>query len=301
MRALPSLVVTQLVPPADALEDPPCVLGHPAVQVAVGIPVESPVVRVGGVTRDTGQLERLAVVPVGVTTAMRDVHRMVGHCLIQMRPVERAVRHLGVVEHEATDPVAGRRVSRLRAERSLDLGHGRQVDIDAIELVHAARMAVGIDEARRDRHPFGIDHLGARPDDVANVVAGSDSDEPAVLHREGLGLWHFVVNRVDTAVDERKIRLAWVVRARFLGFGGALPGARGTAGEQGAQPEELFTSVGGHRTSFAARRCRDCACRRERGLRLDLIERIVDVAHTGLYDVLRMLAGVGCTPKAPST
>ena len=157
-RAL--LLLGELLALADVGEDVPGVLRDHAREPAVGVASEPPVGRIRRVAGDAGQCERGAVEPVGVPAAVRHVHRMVGHRRVEVGPVQRAVDDLRVVEHEAPHPPPGRRVEGLAPQRGLDLGHRPQVGVHAVELVHAARMGVGVDEPRRDGHAGGVDHLG---------------------------------------------------------------------------------------------------------------------------------------------
>jgi hypothetical protein len=50
-------------------------------------------------------------------------------------------------------------------------------------------MAMGINEAWRDRHTFRVNYLGSRTDKVPKVVTATHRNEPTILDREGFGLW----------------------------------------------------------------------------------------------------------------
>ena len=242
------LVLGEILALADVGEDVAGVLGHHAREPAVGVAREPPVGRVRGVAGDAGQRERRAVEPVGVPAAVRHVHRVAGHRFVQVGPVQRAVHHLRIIEHEAPHPPAGRRVEGLAPQRGLDLGDRPQVRVHAVQLVHAARMRVGVDEARRDRHPRGVDHLGVRTDEVPHVVGAAHGDEPVPPDRERLGAGQGVVDGMHAGVDHGQIRPERLARG-LLRRRDRQPGGTGPAGQHGAQAQKLFACIGRHRFS----------------------------------------------------
>src|SRR4029453_255781 len=70
--------------------------------------IEAAIRRIRRLRRDTRELEGLAVLPGGVAASMRDRDRVRARRLIEIATRQRSIE-LRVVEHEAVDPVAGRR------------------------------------------------------------------------------------------------------------------------------------------------------------------------------------------------
>src|SRR5207253_10363204 len=110
-------------------------------------------------------------------------------------------------ELEAIDPQAGRGGLRLPANRGLYLAHRLHVRVDAVQLLHAAWMAVTIDEPRRHEHLLRVDHARARRRDVANLARRSDRDETAVLHGERFRARARRIAREHARVDDDEIGL----------------------------------------------------------------------------------------------
>ncbi len=165
--------------------------------------------------------------------------RMVRDDLVQVPAMERHVE-LGVVEHEGLDPEPGRSVRGLLEQRLLQLLDGADVGVHLVQLVDTARMTVGVDEARRDGHLRGVDHLGAPCREVGDVAALADGHESAVLDRERLGPGARVVNRVDARVHDHEIRLHRPLHGACLLTGRhSRTATDGGAGEHTTQPEEF--------------------------------------------------------------
>ena len=249
-RAL--LLLGELLALADVGEDVPGVLGHHARELTAGTAREAAVGWIRGVAGDAGQRERRAVEPVGVPAAVRHVDRAIRHRFVEVGPVQRAVDHLRVVEHEAPHPPAGRRVEGLAPQGGLDLADRPQVRVHAVELVHAAGVRVGVDEPRRDGHAPGVDHLGVRTDEVPDVVGAAHGDEPASADRERLRAGLCVVDGVDPRVDHRQIRPERFAR-RLLRRRDRQPGRAGPAGQHRAEVQKLLACIGGHRSPRVAK------------------------------------------------
>ena len=241
---------------ANAIEDVARVLGDLAGQLAVRL--EEPAVRgVGRVGGDAGKFERLAVVPGGVAAAVADRDRMLGRCLVQIFPVQRPIE-LRIVEHEAGDPEARRGRLRLLLDRRLNLAHGPQVRVDAVQFLHAARVAVRVDEAGGDDHALRVDDRRARGREVRHVARRSDRDEAAVLDRKRLGTRRRGVAREHARVNDDEIGFAdghLCVRAqrecRLLERRHATSATRPSsecesAGERRAEAEKLAACIPGH-------------------------------------------------------
>ncbi len=178
-------------PLADLEEHVARTVGHPAVEIAVRIAIESPGTRIGRVSGDAGEFERLAVVIRGVAAAVADGDRVLFRHLIEVVDVERAlVLHLGVVEEESLDPKSGGRLARSCAELVDDAGDGDELDLvwiadeDVIEQDRAGRVIVRIDEAGHDRHLFGVEALSLLADERLDVLGAAHGDEPAGLDGE---------------------------------------------------------------------------------------------------------------------
>src|SRR5687768_2407533 len=93
---------------ADLVEDVARELGDTAGQLAALVLEESAVVRIRSVLRDARELEGFGVVPAGVAAAMADDDRMVARHFVEVAARQRDVE-LGVVEHDRTHPLPGRR------------------------------------------------------------------------------------------------------------------------------------------------------------------------------------------------
>ena len=99
--------------------------------------------------------------------------------------MERDVK-LGVVEHERRDPVAGRRAGCLLQQHLLQLLRRADVGVHLVQLIDAAWMTVGVDEARRDGHLFDIDDVCPPAGEVLDVARATYGNELAVFDRERL-------------------------------------------------------------------------------------------------------------------
>jgi len=129
---------------ADPVEYASRVLRDATGQLAV-LPEEPAIGRIGRVVRDARELERFAVVPTRMAAAVRDDDGMLRGRFVEIFLRQRPIQ-LRVVELEAIDPQAGRGGLRLPANRGLYLAHRLHVRVDAVQLLHAAWMAVTIDE-----------------------------------------------------------------------------------------------------------------------------------------------------------
>src|SRR5438094_625821 len=96
---------------------------------------------------------------------------------------------------------------RLPANRGVYLAHRLHVRVDAVQLLHAAWMAVTIDEPRRHEHLLRVDHARARRRDVAKLARRSDRDETAVLHGERFCARARRIAREHARVDDDEIGL----------------------------------------------------------------------------------------------
>jgi hypothetical protein len=162
---------------------------------------------------------------------------------LRQRPIE-----LGVVELEAGDPEARRRVVRLLLDGGLNLPDGPKVRIDAVQLLDAARMAVRIDEAGRDRHLLRVDDLRPRGCEVADVARRAHRDEPSALHREGLGPRLRPIGGVDDAVDHDQVGFGAARRRRLRGSRLPCPREgveREGAGKRSAEAEKFSACIFG--------------------------------------------------------
>ena len=131
-------------------------------------------------------------------------------------------------------------VSSALARRACWISADRpQVRVHAVELVHAARVGVRVDEPRRDGHPGGVDELGLRADEIADVSCAAHGGEPATPDRERLGARQRLVDGVDAGVDDRQVRAARL-GAGLLCRGTRRPGQAGPAGQHGAEAEKLL-------------------------------------------------------------
>ena len=190
---------------ADPVEYASRVLRDATGQLAV-LPEEPAIGRIGRVVRDARELERLAVVPTRMAAAVRDDDGMFRGRFVEIFLRQRPIQ-LRVVELEAIDPQAGRGGLRLPANRGLYLAHRLHVRVDAVQLLHAAWMAVTIDEPRRHEHLLRVDHARARRRDVANLARRSDRDETAVLHGERFCARARRIAREHARVDDDEIGL----------------------------------------------------------------------------------------------
>jgi hypothetical protein len=238
LPTLAGLLGCEILALADVVEGVARQFRDPTVQVPAFITEEPPVLGITGLRRDAGKLERLAVVPTRVASAVVDGDGMVRSNFVQVLSMERHVE-FGVVEHVRADPEAGRCACRLLRERLLQLFHGANVGVHFVELVDAARMAVRIDEARRDRHAIGVDDLGPAARQVPDVAAAAYGNEFPVLDREGLGPGLRIVNRVDAGVDHHHVSLVRSgSRHLRLGFRRAPTPERGSR-QHATQPQEF--------------------------------------------------------------
>ena len=74
---------------------------------------------------------------------MSHVNRMVAHHIVNVVAIERPfVFELRVVIHDATDPMARRRLRRLSGERLLDVIDAPQIDVDADRFLGEQRVRV---------------------------------------------------------------------------------------------------------------------------------------------------------------
>ena len=172
-------------------------------QLAAVVLEVAPVGGIGRAAGDTGELERLAVEPARVAAAVIDADRSIGAHRIEILASQCAtVGELRVIELEATDPVTGLGVGGALLERLLDLGDAAQVDVDVVEFLRLARMAMRIDEPGRHSEFRRVDDRRVAGGERLHVRARADRDEAPVLHREGLGMWRGIVHCQHVAVDE---------------------------------------------------------------------------------------------------
>ena len=134
---------------------------------------------------------------------------MVGRHLVQIGAGQlAALSDLGIVVLVADDPLSGRFPGRRLPDLLLDLGQTAQIQIDVGELgdAGAGGVRMGVDEAGRDRHPLGVDHLYVWPGEVPDIVRAPYCSETTVLDGEGLRPRQRVVHRVDGCVEQHQVR-----------------------------------------------------------------------------------------------
>ena len=164
-----------------------------AVELAVGVAIESPTGRIRRVFIDAGHGECLAVVERRVAAAMVHRDRVVLRHLIEIVNADQAiVLHLGVVEEVPFHPCARWRLAGLGAELVHDARDGDELDNvgvadDYVVEQHVAGcVIVAVDEPGHDGHLPGVQRL--RRFDRLDVCAAADGGEAAGLDRERFGL-----------------------------------------------------------------------------------------------------------------
>lgn len=205
---------------ADAVEQTAGALLHQTGRHAVFVFDDVAAARVGGLAGDPGRVQRPGVVHGGVAAAVADARRAVRYRNVEVVTVGRsAVLELGVVVHEAIHPHPRGGVGGARRHRPLDLGDGAEVDVDADQLVEAGagRVRMGIDEAGRHRHAFGIDDHRAAADQVGDVIGAAHGAEAPMLDGERLGHRLVGLHRVDPCVDDHQV--GFPTRGRVAGAG----------------------------------------------------------------------------------
>ncbi len=68
-------------------------------------------------------------------------------------------------------------------------------------------MVVGVDEARHDRHAFGVVDLRTPARERFHIVVLANRNEPAALDRKGFRTWFERIDRVDPGVVNDEIGL----------------------------------------------------------------------------------------------
>src|SRR5687768_4935143 len=139
-------------------------------QLAGCVPKEATMLRIRGVARYSGQLERLAVVPGGVAAAMIDLDRVLRRSLVEVVAVEwRGISQFRVVEKLSLDPESRRRRRGLLSKRCDELGLRFELrDHNAEQLVHPTRVTMRVNEPGDHAHTGGVDHSSARCGHVAD-------------------------------------------------------------------------------------------------------------------------------------
>ena len=88
----------------------------------------------------------------------------------------------------------------------LDAAGPAQVEPSRREASEGSEVSMAVDQARGDALPAQVGHDGRRPRELPYLGARSESDDPAVAHRERLDLREGPVHRVDRAVEPDGIR-----------------------------------------------------------------------------------------------
>src|SRR5581483_8786646 len=165
--ALPPLGLTESGSLAHFLERRERIIGHAAIELAIGPPIEGAPGRIRSRSGDAGELERLAVEEMCVPTAVLDADRMLPRDLVQIMNVDLApVLHLRVIVEISLHPETGWRLLRTSPELLHDAGDGDEFNLVGITDQHiveehvASGMIVAINESRDDRHLLRIKALG---------------------------------------------------------------------------------------------------------------------------------------------
>ena len=121
------------------------------------------------------------------------------------------------VDARGPHPCRRRGSSRHVAEPCLDFGDGRQraKRRDGLDGCGAERVDMTVDEARDDGAAARVDHPRGWPCESADVRVGSDGDDAAVAHRDGLGDREPRIDGDDLPVDDEQIGGPSVRRARL--------------------------------------------------------------------------------------
>ena len=123
-----------------------------------------------------------------VTAAVAHDHWSIRHDGVDVDAIQRPVfDELGVVVHDADDPVIGWGRGRFALERRLYLGDAGEPDVDTCRLAEDQRMAVCIDESRGNGGARRIDPTGVGPRPLLDVSRVADRQDGVAADRHGLG------------------------------------------------------------------------------------------------------------------
>ena len=177
---------------------------------AVRVAGDAPVVGVGRVGGDAGELQRPAVDPRVVPVLVGQEHGPIGDDAVEVLPAREAVGEVGEVPAGAQDPRdvrVGGGVGRDPLQVLVDAARVHEV---AVQLVDARRDRVDmrIAEPGGDGPPAEVDDARARPDQGRHVAVAADGDEPAVAHGDGLGPGDRGVGGEHLAAGEDEVGVA---------------------------------------------------------------------------------------------
>ena len=135
-------------------------LGDFAGQLAI-LTEETPANRVRRIVGYARNLVGFRVDDAGMPASMAHIYRVVFDDFVYVVAVQRSlVFKLGIVVHDAADPVTGRCIRRFARERFFDIVDASQVDVDSNCLLCKQRVTMRVDKSGRHCHATTIDSHG---------------------------------------------------------------------------------------------------------------------------------------------